>query len=236
MQRLGQHRRKDSPRRGTVVACAKHSGSHHQTRTARAKRMPKRDRAAVAVDMLGIVGQSETTRTREHLSGKGFIDFDAVKLVEAHVRSLASNLWIAGTGPMPMIRGATPAAAMLITRARGCKLCLFSASADASSRAHAPSFMPEALPAVMVLSAPNSGLSLANFSSVTFGARMFVFTYGDPFVRHLNWRYLFGQPTFSLCLRGAPLAAQGIGVLTVAIEMPCSRARLSAVCVMESTP
>jgi hypothetical protein len=59
------------------------SGSHHQTRTARAKWMPKRDRAAVAIDMLGIVGQSETTRTREHLSGKGFIDFDAVELVEA---------------------------------------------------------------------------------------------------------------------------------------------------------
>ena len=58
-------------------------GSHHQTRTAGAKRMPKRDRAAVAVDMLGIVGQSETTRTREHLGGKGFIDFDAVEVVEA---------------------------------------------------------------------------------------------------------------------------------------------------------
>src|SRR5262249_17329574 len=48
-------------------------GGHYQTRTARAKRMPKRDRAAVAVDMLGIVGQSETTRTREHLSGKGLV-------------------------------------------------------------------------------------------------------------------------------------------------------------------
>jgi hypothetical protein len=45
--------------------------------------MPKRDRAAVAVDILGIVGQSETTRTREHLSGEGLIDFDAVELVEA---------------------------------------------------------------------------------------------------------------------------------------------------------
>src|SRR5262249_40020914 len=56
---------------------------HCQTRTAGAKRMPKRDRAAVAVDMLGIVGQSKTTRTREHLSGEGFIDFDAVELVEA---------------------------------------------------------------------------------------------------------------------------------------------------------
>ena len=68
---------------GLLLPAQSIDGSHHQTRTARAKRMPKRDRAAVAVDMLGIVGQSETTRTREHLGGKGFIDFDAVELVEA---------------------------------------------------------------------------------------------------------------------------------------------------------
>src|SRR5947207_12153578 len=52
---------------------------------------------------------------------------------------------------------------------------------------------------------------------------MFVFTYGNPFVRHLNWRYLFGQPTFSLCLRGAPLAAQGVRVLRGAIDSMFAR-------------
>ena len=44
--------------------------------------MPECDRAAVAVDMLGIVGQSETARTREHLGGESFIDFDAIEVVE----------------------------------------------------------------------------------------------------------------------------------------------------------
>jgi hypothetical protein len=45
--------------------------------------MPECDRAAIAVDMLGIIGQSETTRTREHLGGERFIDFYAIELVEA---------------------------------------------------------------------------------------------------------------------------------------------------------
>jgi hypothetical protein len=45
--------------------------------------MPERDRAAVAVDMLSIVGQSQTTRTRQHLRGESFIDFDVVEVVEA---------------------------------------------------------------------------------------------------------------------------------------------------------
>ena len=58
-------------------------GSHCQTRTARAKRMPERDRAAVAVDMLSIVGQSETARTGKHLRCECFIDFDVVEVIEA---------------------------------------------------------------------------------------------------------------------------------------------------------
>ena len=45
--------------------------------------MPECDRPAVAVDMLGIVGQSETARTREHLGGESFIDFYTVEVVEA---------------------------------------------------------------------------------------------------------------------------------------------------------
>ena len=46
--------------------------------------MPERDRAAVAVDMLSIVGQSQTARTRQHLRGESFIDFDVVEVVKAH--------------------------------------------------------------------------------------------------------------------------------------------------------
>ena len=68
---------------GLLLSAQSIRGSHHQTRTAGAERMPERERAAVAVDMLGIVGQSETTRTREHLGGESFIDFNAVEVVEA---------------------------------------------------------------------------------------------------------------------------------------------------------
>src|SRR6266404_8012753 len=45
--------------------------------------MPERDRATVAVDMLSIVGQSQTASTRQHLRGESFIDFDVVEVVKA---------------------------------------------------------------------------------------------------------------------------------------------------------
>ena len=68
---------------GLLLPTQSMGGSHGQTRTARAKRMPERDRAAVAVDMLSIVGQSEAARTGEHLRGERFIYFYAIELVEA---------------------------------------------------------------------------------------------------------------------------------------------------------
>ena len=45
--------------------------------------MSERDRAAVAVDMFSIVGQSKAARTREYLGRECFIDFDTVEVVEA---------------------------------------------------------------------------------------------------------------------------------------------------------
>src|SRR5438874_13439890 len=47
------------------------------------------------------------------------------------------------------------------------------------------------------------------------GARMFVFTYADAFgaMPHLYCRYLLGQPTLDVCVRGALLTAPGISVL-----------------------
>ena len=49
--------------------------------------MPKRDRAAVAVDMLGIVRQTETTGAGENLGSESFIDLDAVELVETQANT-----------------------------------------------------------------------------------------------------------------------------------------------------
>ena len=51
-----------------------------------------------------------------------------------------------------MIRGATPAAAMPTTRAKGS--AFFAAASSPKSNAAAPSFTPDALPAVTVFSGP----------------------------------------------------------------------------------
>ncbi|MOA55614.1 hypothetical protein D3C78_1794380 [compost metagenome] len=70
-----------------------------------------------------------------------------------------------------MTRGATPPLAMPRTRARGVRPCFFTAAAEARIIAAAPSFTPEALPAVTVLSGPLTGLSLVSASSVVSGRR-----------------------------------------------------------------
>src|SRR3982751_1454073 len=50
----------------------------------------------------------------------------------------------AGAGPMPMMRGATPAVAMPTTRARGVSPFFAADASPASNSAQAPSFTPEA--------------------------------------------------------------------------------------------
>ena len=64
--------------------------------------------------------------------------------------AFANTFFVAGAGAKPMIRGATPAAAVATTLARGVKPCRRAAAADASSIATAPSLIPDALPAVTV--------------------------------------------------------------------------------------
>src|SRR4029450_12938768 len=57
---------------------------------------------------------------------------------ESRSPARARTLRIAGAGPKPMMRGATPTVAVAITCALGFKSYLRAASADASSNAHAP--------------------------------------------------------------------------------------------------
>src|SRR5204863_5397277 len=59
-----------------------------------------------------------------------------------------------------MTRGATPAAAAATTRALGVNLCRFNAPSEARSNAQAPSFTPEAFPAVIVPFGFTTGFSL----------------------------------------------------------------------------
>ena len=80
--------------------------------------------------------------------------------------ALASTLRLAGTGPMPMMRGATPAVAMATTRARGFRPFVPAAASLARSSAAAPSLTPEALPAVTVPSLLKGVGRLASFSRV----------------------------------------------------------------------
>ena len=80
---------------------------------------------------------------------------------------LASSFCTAGAGPMPMMRGSTPAATVATTRARGVRPYFFAAASDATITAPAPSFTPDALPAVMVPPTFLNGVfSFASCSSV----------------------------------------------------------------------
>ena len=81
----------------------------------------------------------------------------------------ASALRVACTGPIPILRGSTPATADVTTRAMGVHEFLSSASAEAMSTADAPSFKPEEFPAVTVPSDSKAGPSLASFSKLVSG-------------------------------------------------------------------
>src|SRR6266699_1892374 len=83
--------------------------------------------------------------------------------------ALARTLRVAGAGPIPMTRGATPAAAAATTRAFGVNPWRFTAAAEARSSAHAPSLTPDAFPAVMVPSGLTIGFSFESASSVVSG-------------------------------------------------------------------
>ncbi len=70
---------------------------------------------------------------------------------------------------MPIILGATPAAAEATIRAWGVNPWCLSASSDPSSNAQAPSFTPEAFPAVIVPFGFTMGFSFDSASSVVSG-------------------------------------------------------------------
>src|SRR6185436_7738341 len=72
----------------------------------------------------------------------------------------------AGTGPMPMYLGSTPAEANDLMRAIGLRPSSFAFFADVRTTAAAPSLRPEALPAVTEPFLSNAGLRLFIASSV----------------------------------------------------------------------
>src|SRR3990172_6868432 len=78
----------------------------------------------------------------------------------------ASALRTAGTGPRPIIRGGTPAAAEATTRAIGRRPRRAAKVSLANTSAAEPSFRPELLPAVTVPSLRKAGFNRASDSTV----------------------------------------------------------------------
>ena len=90
---------------------------------------------------------------------------------------------MAGTGPIPMIPGSTPAAAAPSTFARGFNPNSSAFSLDMMTNAAAPSFLPDAFPAVTVPSG-KIGFKTANWSRLVdrFGYSSTANTIGSPFL------------------------------------------------------
>ncbi len=76
---------------------------------------------------------------------------------------------MAGTGPMPIRSGSTPATALATMRATGFSPSVLARLASTTSTAAAPSLRPEEFPAVTVPPALNAAGSLASISSVVSG-------------------------------------------------------------------
>ncbi len=76
---------------------------------------------------------------------------------------------VAGAGANPMMRGATPMTVVATMRASGVRPNFEAAIFDAMINAHAPSFTPEAFPAVTVPFGFTIGLSFERASSVVSG-------------------------------------------------------------------
>ena len=82
----------------------------------------------------------------------------------------SSSLRVAGIGPVSMITGSTPTVVWSTIRARGLRPSAFAVSADISSTAAAPSEICDELPAVILPSGLNAGLSCDERLEVGVGA------------------------------------------------------------------
>ncbi len=152
--------------------------------------------------------------------------------------ALASTLRIAGAGPKPMMRGATPATAAATTRAFGSNPNFFAASADATSTAQAPSLTPEALPAVTVPSGLTTPLSLDSDSSVVSarGCSSLSTTSGLPFFCGIVTGTISSARRPSFIAAAARCWLRSAKVSWSAREILKSAATFSAVSGIESTP
>src|SRR5450830_1830339 len=137
--------------------------------------------------------------------------FSSITSICSMVRpTCCSSFLVAGAGPIPITRGATPAVAMPTIRARGVRPYCLTASALASSKAHAPSLTPEALPAVTVPSARTTPLSFASASIlVARGCSSLLTVMASLFLWNHDGRDFLCER--AVCLRGSSLGLAGDG-------------------------
>ena len=121
-------------------------------------------------------GNAEPAQHRERLAGERLVELDGVEVRRPRSPAVPQSFCTAGTGPMPMMRGVDAGAvAMPSTRARGMQPVFAHAPRwRRGSSAAAPSFTPEALPAVTVPSGAHDRLQLGERSRRRVGARMLV--------------------------------------------------------------
>ena len=79
---------------------------------------------------------------REHLRGERFVQLDEIEVVEREP-GLLQQLLTAGTGPMPIRRGSTPALAQPMIRASGFSRRAFAGAALMTTTAAPPSVTPD---------------------------------------------------------------------------------------------
>ena len=136
----------------------------------------------------------------------------------------SSALRVAGTGPMPMTAGSTPATAVETTRASGLRPSARARSASTSSTAEAPSLIPELLPAVTdPPSGRNAGRSRASASRLVSarGCSSRSMTSGSPFrLRDRDRHDLVVEPAGLDGRDGPLLALEGERVLALARDAP----------------
>ena len=186
-----------------------------------AERVAERDRAAVGVHPRHRRRRCPSWRsTARPWAAKA--SFNSITSKSPILRpSRFISFSVAGAGPMPMIRGGTPATAAPSTRARGVRPLRLAASSEAMMIAAAPSLTPEALPAVTVPSARTIGFSFAErFEGGR--ARVLVLVDDDRIalaLRNLDRDDLGGEPAVGLRRGGFLLAAQREGVLVLAADL-----------------
>ena len=104
-------------------------------------------------------GEAELRGPRPRLRGKCLVHLEHIDVVDLQAGAL-QHLAVAGTGPMPMIRGSTPAWRSATSRASGCGRGCSATLRSISTTAAAASLTPEALPAVTVPFLREPGLQL----------------------------------------------------------------------------